>query len=160
LRLDTENWEYISQPDMIGFRDNVGRYVVTDYKTTTDPVEDLWVRGSNQMTGAAMVVKSEFQIEQSADVDILICNFVTSTRQIVWIWSKRTAEDIEDYKHKIEHLTRQMQGAYHPKRELYAFNSPCKWCELTEVCFPSGIVVNPKKQNGISLREFAFGEKI
>jgi hypothetical protein len=85
------------------------------------------------MTAGAMLVSNEFMTEMP--IDIIVCNFIKTTETIEWIKSTRTKVNIDDYKAKINHFIYLMYiNGYHPKRSLYAFHSPCRWCDFKETC--------------------------
>jgi hypothetical protein len=129
LRLATPEWEFVGQPDFVGYRDSVSRYLVMDFKTTEEKIDDFWVRMSDQMTGMAMLVMNEFSI--TPPIDILICNLVKSDEKIFWINDVRTKEDIDAYISKINQKIADMYvNKYQSRRSLYSFSSPCSWCEF------------------------------
>jgi len=130
LSYETDGWRYSSQPDCVG--DNNDCYVYVEVKTTEENIPKIWVRTSDQLTGGAMCTQHTFMTDKP--VNIVVCNFVKETGSVEWIKSVRTKEDIEEYKRKIDWFVEQSQSGYYPKRSLYAFNSPCTWCEFTETC--------------------------
>lgn len=152
LRIVTDKWEFTGQLDFIGYKDKSDSYVVMDYKTTETRISDIWVRGSDQMTASAMLVVNEFMVKPP--VDILICNFVKAEEDVIWIESIRTAKDINEYVSKINHYIPLLDGLYHPRRSLYAYNSPCTWCEFIDGCYDENR--QDRKETKDSLSEFAF----
>jgi hypothetical protein len=123
--------EYTGRLDYVGERGN--GYVVLDYKVTKYAVSPAWVHNSEQMTGGAMLVKNEI-LTANLPMDVVICNFDKETETINWIESKRTKQDIDEFKEKLNHRLSEMIGDFHPKRALDEFNSPCKWCEVADNC--------------------------
>lgn len=149
LVMVTEAWKYTGQPDLIGFQDSRNRYVSVEYKTTEKPIDLIWIRGSDQLTGAAMLISNEFNV--TPPIDILVCNFCKETGGIHWFHDIRNQMDIDDYILKINHFVEAVNKGYHPRRSLHAFDSPCYWCEFDEECY----VRSPKAEME-SLENFAF----
>lgn len=133
LRIINAGCEYTGQPDAIGFSDVKNRYVAFEIKTTEESIDEIWVKGSDQLTGAAMLIVNEFNTK--LPVDVLVCNFSKSTEQIHWIEDLRTEDDIDNYLLKINYFIESLEKNYFPRRTLQTFNSPCYWCDFKRECF-------------------------
>jgi hypothetical protein len=145
LTLHGDGWTYISQPDYVG--EEKKELVTVEYKTTDDELDPVWVKASDQLTGQAMAVLQQFDGVVKLPIKVYVCNFV-KTGKVVWMEGERDQDDVDRYQEKISHLLRLMQGIYHPRRSLYAFGSPCRWCDFVEECYS-------KEKKDTSLEDFA-----
>jgi CRISPR/Cas system-associated exonuclease Cas4 (RecB family) len=118
------------QPDLIG--DSASSYVVVDYKTSEKKISDAWVAQSDQLTSYALGAQEQFS--SSADVAVIICNFVMQSQTVEWIESKRTAYAVKQYEEKVLHIVKLMEGTLHLRRPLDPHSSPCNTCDFTEKC--------------------------
>jgi PD-(D/E)XK nuclease superfamily len=133
FKIYTDEWTYTVQPDMVGERGS--KIMPVEYKTTDLPIGPWWVKGSDQLTGQAFAISEE--IGETPPIQVAVCNFVKEG-PIQWIEDTRSALQIEQYRRKISDAVQRMDGGFFPKRTLYAFSSPCSWCDYREHCYSEG----------------------